>query len=234
MVKHTEPSRKGATIVEGVFFDLWSTLLEEKPGSPFYSAIANRFQVDLQRFMEEYKACGEDFMLGVIPNLSSRVYTVCQKVNTNISFVAVDEVVNDLVTVHLDNVVLYPDTIQVLSQLKSVGIKLGIISNASSWSEMVLDSVGIRPYFDSIVLSYKYGIVKPTPAIYLQGLMELGLDSQFCCFVGDGGDNEMEGAKNVGLTTILVDRYSRNVQADYRVNSLSDAVITIITGNHKR
>jgi hypothetical protein len=39
-----------------VFFDLWATLIDEKPGSPFYAAIANQMNVDLQKFVEAYRA----------------------------------------------------------------------------------------------------------------------------------------------------------------------------------
>jgi putative hydrolase of the HAD superfamily len=202
--------------------------LDEKPNSPFYSALTSHFKVDLQSFLVEYTACGEDFMKGVIPNLSSRVYLVCQKLNVDISSVSVESMVNELVSLHVNNVFLYSDTIDVLNELRAHGFKLGMISNASSWSEMVLDSFGIRRFFDSIILSYRYGVVKPMPEIYIKALNDIGGDAKECYFVGDGGDHEMEGARKVGFTTVLVDRYGRKVDADFRVETLTDAMHIII------
>lgn len=214
-----------------VFFDLWSTLLDEKPNSPFYSAIAERIGVDLLSFMVKYKPCGEDVMKGIIPNISSRVYLVCQKLDVDLSLSSVKALVDELVPLHVENVFLYSDTIEVLSELSNHGFKLGMISNASSWSEMVLDAFGLRPYFDSIVLSYKYGMVKPMPGLYLRALREIGGESKDGYFVGDGGDNEMEGAKQVGFTTVLVDHCKRSVESDFKVDTLTDAMHIIIEGH---
>ncbi|MFD1674408.1 HAD family hydrolase [Alicyclobacillus fodiniaquatilis] len=96
----------------------------------------------------------------------------------------------------------------------------------------MLDTVGIRSYFDSIVLSYKHKIAKPMPDIYLKALKELNGRAEDCFFIGDGGDNEMDGAKQVGLMTILVDHRRRNdVHADFKVNTLSDALHIILEQN---
>lgn len=58
--------------------------------------------------------------------------------------------------------------------------------------------------FDVEVFSCQVGMVKPEPEIYLHALRKLSLDAPDCVFVGDGGSNELEGARAVGLQTIFV------------------------------
>jgi putative hydrolase of the HAD superfamily len=47
-------------------------------------------------------------------------------------------------------------------------------------------------------------MVKPEPEIYEHALRKLGLDPSVCIFVGDGGSNELEGARAAGLRTVFV------------------------------
>ena len=48
------------------------------------------------------------------------------------------------------------------------------------------------------------GCVKPERAIYENCLEKLGLPAAECLFVGDGGSNELVGARDVGMSTVLV------------------------------
>ena len=58
--------------------------------------------------------------------------------------------------------------------------------------------------FDVEVFSCEVGWVKPEPEIYRLCLQRLGLSASDCIFVGDGGSNELDGAKAVGLRTVFV------------------------------
>jgi putative hydrolase of the HAD superfamily len=46
--------------------------------------------------------------------------------------------------------------------------------------------------------------VKPEPEIYRWCLAALGLEACDCVFAGDGGSDELQGAKAVGMQTVLV------------------------------
>jgi putative hydrolase of the HAD superfamily len=47
------------------------------------------------------------------------------------------------------------------------------------------------------------GVMKPEPSFYLLLLGRLGVEPAGCVYVGDGMDDELEGAKRVGLAPIL-------------------------------
>jgi putative hydrolase of the HAD superfamily len=96
------------------------------------------------------------------------------------------------------------ENVETLHRMRSAGLRLGLISNAdaveiAAWSECPLAGC-----FDSEVFSCDAGHVKPEPAIYRQCLEELGLDAGDCIFVGDGGSNELEGARAVGMRPVFI------------------------------
>ncbi|MGD9892814.1 MAG: HAD family hydrolase [Vicinamibacterales bacterium] len=62
----------------------------------------------------------------------------------------------------------------------------------------------VAALFDAVTFSCHVGHVKPEPAIYHHCLNALGLDGGECLFVGDGGSNEFEGARRVGMSPVFV------------------------------
>lgn len=63
--------------------------------------------------------------------------------------------------------------------------RIGIISNAGA--DWVMEILGPthRRLFDSIVLSYKVGVIKPTPEIYKMSAENLEVKESECVFVDD-------------------------------------------------
>ena len=49
---------------------------------------------------------------------------------------------------------------------------------------------------------------KPDSCIYLEAANRLGVAALDCVFVGDGGSNELEGARRVGMKAILAKWYT--------------------------
>lgn len=96
-----------------------------------------------------------------------------------------------------------PGILTTLQVLKQHGLRLALISNAStgevaSWSQSPL-----APLFDVTLFSCECGFKKPDPAIYLHALELLGLSAAACAYVGDGGSQEFHGAGLLGMQTIL-------------------------------
>lgn len=96
------------------------------------------------------------------------------------------------------------ENIETLQSLRAGGFRLGLISNAdvmevAPWSECPLAGL-----FDVEVFSCKVGLVKPEPAIYACCVEALGASPCECLFVGDGGSNELVGAKSAGMSTAFI------------------------------
>jgi putative hydrolase of the HAD superfamily len=95
------------------------------------------------------------------------------------------------------------DTVFALEELRRRGIKLGVITNGSIWSQqMKLDSLGLNALFDVVLISEAEGIRKPDPAIFHRALAKLGVEPSEAVFVGDNPEADVMGARAAGLTPI--------------------------------
>ncbi|MCL5773358.1 MAG: HAD family phosphatase [Firmicutes bacterium] len=104
----------------------------------------------------------------------------------------------------LSSVNPYPDTGNLLAYLKSKGLKICLVSNASQASAPVLSKVNLERYFDAVVFSFQIGITKPEPAIYHEALKRLDVKPEEALFVGDGASEELEGAERAGIKALKV------------------------------
>jgi HAD superfamily hydrolase (TIGR01509 family) len=78
--------------------------------------------------------------------------------------------------------------------------QLGIISNSlPDVQYQKLETLGIRRFFDCIVLSEEFGVRKPDPAIFWHAAGLLGRESEECLYVGDSYAADVVGAKRAGL-----------------------------------
>jgi putative hydrolase of the HAD superfamily len=48
--------------------------------------------------------------------------------------------------------------------------------------------------------------MKPDRRIYERACAELGVEPRECLFVGDGANDELRGARDVGMTPVLIHR----------------------------
>lgn len=97
---------------------------------------------------------------------------------------------------------LHEEIIPMLVKLKENGIKIGLISNCFSEEADVIRKSVLFPYFDAVFLSYEQGVQKPEKEIYNRCINELGVRAEECIYVGDGGSNELEAAKSLGMNAM--------------------------------
>jgi putative hydrolase of the HAD superfamily len=94
--------------------------------------------------------------------------------------------------------------VEAVRSLRRAGIKVGLISNADAMEIAAWPGCPMGGIFDAEVFSCDVGLAKPDPAIYRICLDMLGLQAGECMFVGDGGSNELVGAREVGMKTVFV------------------------------
>lgn len=123
-------------------------------------------------------------------------------------------------------------TIVALQMLKERQYKLGLISNADVTEVIAWHDSPISHLFDSVIFSCEVGCVKPEREIYEISMKQLQVDAHECLFVGDGGSMELKGAKNVGMSTVMItgiikeiwpDRIDeRKIYADFVLENLNE------------
>jgi putative hydrolase of the HAD superfamily len=101
---------------------------------------------------------------------------------------------------------LFPETVPVLSSLRSRGYSLGIISNFDSRVYDVMKGLGIYEYFDVFVISSEAGHAKPSHSIFSLALERSGRESREVIHIGDDLCNDFHGARALGIRALLLDR----------------------------
>jgi putative hydrolase of the HAD superfamily len=121
---------------------------------------------------------------------------------------------------------LFDDARPALDALAGRGIKLGVVSNFEPWLEDVLALEGVDHLFVAVAISGKLGVAKPDPEIFRAALQEAGAVAEASVHVGDQPAMDVAGARKVGITPVLIDRFARHPDPDgaHRVTSLTELV----------
>ncbi len=126
------------------------------------------------------------------------------------------------------NVIVYPDTLEVLQWIKGQAYKTGILTDVPTGmpDELIdIDISSFRNMIDYCVSSVKCGYRKPNKS-GLDMLSEL-LDTKISnmIFIGDE-EKDIKTAKNAGCISILINRSEVNKAygQDYEISSLSEII----------
>ncbi len=93
-----------------------------------------------------------------------------------------------------------------LGQLQNNGVILGVVSNWDSRLPEILENTGLAPYFNFILASTVVGSAKPDTGIFNEALQRAGVPPEQACHIGDEPATDIEGARNAGIHSILIDR----------------------------
>jgi HAD superfamily hydrolase (TIGR01549 family) len=117
-----------------------------------------------------------------------------------------------------ENFELYEDALAVLEELRKAGLRIGLVSNGiRDLTEFVAHH---RLDVDAIVDSRSHGRVKPHPTIFEAALELLGVRAADAVMVGDSLEEDIEGARALGLRAILIDREERHPEVEERLTDL--------------
>ena len=105
------------------------------------------------------------------------------------------------------NFALFDDVLPTLKTLKQQNIILGLITNLTKDVNPICRELGLEPYLDFTVTSEEAGADKPKPPIFLTALDKARVNASEAVHVGDQYKLDVVGARGVGITPILIDRY---------------------------
>jgi putative hydrolase of the HAD superfamily len=117
-----------------------------------------------------------------------------------------------------ENFELFEDALPVLEELRAAQLRLGLVSNGiRDLREFVVHH---RLDVDAVIGSRAHGFVKPHPTIFQAALEQLGVEPAEAVMVGDSLEEDVEGARALGLRAILIDRDDRHPEVEERLTDL--------------
>ena len=117
---------------------------------------------------------------------------------------------------------------ETLGRLEGMGLKLAIVSNVPVPGMLVdeqLAAHGLLEFFPVRIYSSDFGERKPRRRLFTEALEAMGVPASQAAFVGDRIYSDLQGAKQLGLTSILKpSRYSswRPLRPDHRIERLGE------------
>ncbi|SDW23775.1 HAD family hydrolase [Paenibacillus sp. CF384] len=207
--------------VKAVFFDLFETLITEFEQG---KRVSNRNY--------DYST-----LLGISNADFKKEWSLRQEKRMNGHFVSYGEVLRDIalarnLEINEDSIqylyqarkeekklpfhAIQSEIIELLTELRSHPLKLGLISNCTEEEVTYWPDSPISAFFDDVVFSFDAKCSKPDARIYEIACERLHVKPEECVFVGDGGSNELEGASRAGMRVYHAFWFNTYVQSDYR------------------
>jgi HAD superfamily hydrolase (TIGR01549 family) len=108
---------------------------------------------------------------------------------------------------HAHHFELYDDALPTLDALRARGLKIGLLSNSARDLDEFVAHHGLT--VDAALTSRSHGKTKPHETIFLRMLELLEVAAEEAVMVGDTIEDDIEGARSVGMHALLVDREGR-------------------------
>jgi HAD superfamily hydrolase (TIGR01509 family) len=209
MPGHRSTSRSRADVRATVLLDLYGTLVE--PHWPKLmdgrTAIAERAGLSAAAAHRAWDMTHATRMTGTYGSLADDLAEIFSQASDGSSPAISASLLSQLADEERENwsrgVTLYPDAMPALILLRSLGLRIAIVTNASAEAASVVDSLGLRTVVDEVFASCEAGLLKPD--LLLVALRSLGVAAADTTLVDDG-PAQLEGAARLGMGTILVQR----------------------------
>ncbi|WP_159441936.1 HAD family hydrolase [Clostridium sp. Marseille-P2415] len=217
-------------MVKALFFDLFFTLI-----NPEYSAdneydILNITQSEWEKYAEE-DSLYEERALGIIKTEQAIIENLTAKTPFSLTEVQKQEILIRREN-RMKNAMrkIDEEILETLNKIKNKGIYMGLISNADIIDCKYWKDSPLSKFFDLAVFSCNVGMMKPDIKIYQYAMEKMNVMPADSMFVGDGGSNELNGAKLAGMRTVFTEFLEKKPQekrtlllrdADYRIDRFS-------------
>lgn len=186
-------------MIKAVFFDLFFTLI-----TPHYlgeNEVIGISTAEWESYAEKENLYVER-ALGKVRSEMEIVQKIVDEMPYQITLPQIQEILDKRMS-RMKRALCFVDEIilNTLEQLRKTDIKICLISNADFIDCKYWELSPLAKYFDCHVFSCEVGYMKPDDKIYQYAMNRLQVLPSESLFVGDGGSNELYGAKKAGMYT---------------------------------
>jgi putative hydrolase of the HAD superfamily len=193
---------------KGIVFDLFQTLVDPEEFRPKEyrraQAAADILGLDKVAFFAYWKETQQERMTTSKPELQYVKDFVVNSGKTPPSSRALERA-DEALGCYEDLALLKPrkDVVAPIKRLASRGYRLGLLSNTYERFVREWPNSPLASSFDATAFSDEIGVMKPERKAYVVILRRLRLDAKVCAYVGDGGSQELIGAKGAGFRRVV-------------------------------
>ena len=244
------------TGIEAVTFDLWQTLLLDRPewGQGRRSLRLDGTQQVLQEAGERFsreeledayqqglRTCWSIKETGREPSFTERIHCFIDSIDEGLGGRLGEGRMRRIAEAYANSFYGYPlhpheEAAAVLMQVKADKYRIGLISNTDMTPGVLfreyMERLDILKYFDVLTFSDEAGFPKPEKEIFEMTAAELGVDPAKTVHVGDHFINDIVGAQGVGMKAIWIrndegSAGSENGRADAIIGDLGETIEAI-------
>ncbi len=236
--------------IAAVTFDLWDTLIQERPGGTekvarlringIASILGGRGIVhDVDELESAYSETGE--FLAMTWNkkrdmpVKDQVLFMLSSVDDKLASKLVQKELEDIERIYAESILdnppmLLPGASDALRSVKERGYRIGLISNTGRTPGSVLRTMmgrmRIIEYFDTTTFSNETLVRKPSEGMFRVTLDNLNVIPKAAVHIGDDADSDIAGAKRVGMHAIHIIAAGKSPSkiADGHVKSLDQVI----------
>ncbi len=190
-------------MIKAAIFDLDGTLLNRDDSVKLF--IAKQYE----RLSKQFGHIPKEKYITRFIELDKRGYVWKDKVyqqlvdEFEITELTWEELLHDYISEFKNNCVPFANLTQMLEKLKENNLLLGMITNGYGQFQMDnIESLGIKKYFDVILVSEWEGIKKPDPEIFNRAIERLEISPNESIYMGDHPENDVQAARKVGMKGI--------------------------------
>ncbi len=219
--------------IRAVAFDAWGTLFDE--GENSLVVTANRIVEDMSLRMSggDFLNLWTEFYLEHVSDSHNIKETKLSSLAAAFKNLGVEgdaeKYVSFLIEHRSANSIVYPEVPKVLQSIGT--LPKCIISNIDN--DTLLKTLETNHLnFDYIMTSEMARDYKPNPTIFLEALKLMDCRSKEVLFVGDSQEDDVAGARNVGIAAVWVNRHGESLREDvpkpdYEIEDLTGLVTVL-------
>jgi putative hydrolase of the HAD superfamily len=214
--------------IQGIFFDLYGTLLlygNMKKAwsdwlSTFYHLLKKQglniseetFSQECDGFFSATAPTGNEDHLTV---LERRIQCLCLRLNHQMPKKELSHVADRIADAWQTHISIDPEAMPVLTALRQNKKTVGLVSNFDHPPHVrrILSQNGLENTFDTTIISSEVGVKKPDPGIFALALQQTGISAADAVYVGDT-EVDVAGAIAAGIHPIFIARPVNRTNSD--------------------
>lgn len=218
-------------MIKYVIFDLDDTLCDYQKAKKNAISLVNRVlessRIDVNHFWNSYSLIEptlfRQFVNGIISRDEYRLRRYADVIQgTHENPLAFSSELNYIYMKEANHgITLFDDVIPLLKSLEKKEINTAILTNGPSDGQRdKIKALKLEEYIKKIYISEEIGLCKPSCKVFKFVIDDLNIEPSQVLMVGDSIEDDIEGAKQVEIKTVLVDRKGKYF--DYKGTKIFD------------